>query len=224
MRAAYCARAKTCSHIERDHLPVESTVGHAAGEHKMLNKLSVFVAGVGAFAFAGCSSQSPASPSTPVVAVGDVDARAPKPAPGTYLLSFLASVNGTLQEVTSLPVSSEELILKAYVASSSGQPAQDGTVTFEYCSYKGGPRNDITRPDEAPKEACEQGTASWVRLTSLSVNAGSCPALGTGYACMDFGIVRIPRDVGFRFRYSPQGTQIPSGTSEAKNFTWVAAS
>jgi hypothetical protein len=145
-------------------------------------------------------------------------------ATGTYTLSFIARVDGTLQEVTSLPVLSTELILKAYVADSSGQPAQRGTVTFEYCSYKGGPPNDITRADEAPKEACEQGTASWARLMSLSVTAGTCPGLGTGYACVNFGIVRIPRDVGFRFRYSPQGSSIAAGTSEAKNFTWVAAS
>jgi hypothetical protein len=96
-------------------------------------------------------------------------------------------------------------------------------VTFEYCSYTGLPPNDITRPDEAPKEACEQGTGSWARLGSKSVAAGTCPSLGTGYACLDFGVVRIPRSVGFRFRYSPQGSDIAAGTSEAHNFTWVSA-
>ena len=46
----------------------------------------------------------------------------------------------------------------AHGADSAGQPAPRGTAVFEYCSYKGR-SNDITRPDEAPKEACEQGLA-----------------------------------------------------------------
>ena len=96
-------------------------------------------------------------------------------------------------------------------------------MTFEYCSYKGGPPNDITRADEAPKEACEQGTATWARLRSLYVSS-VCPALEPGYACLNFGVVRLPRDVGFRFRYASQGSGIASGTSESKNFTWTAGS
>ena len=136
----------------------------------------------------------------------------------------MARVAGTLQEVMSLPVQTAELILMASVTSSTGSAAQAGTVTFEYCSYKGGSPNDITRADEAPREACEQGTASWARLTSLSVSPGMCPALGPGYACMNFGVVRLPRDVGFRFRYASQGSGIASGTSQSKNFTWTIAS
>jgi hypothetical protein len=191
----------------------------------MKRTLFVVVVAGASFAFAACSSQSPVSPEPSPNAVGGPSMMAAKAsAPGSYTLSFIARVDGTLQGVTSLPVLSTELILKAYVTDSFGQPAQGGTATFEYCSYKGGPPNDITRADEAPKEACEEGTASWARLMSLSVTAGTCPGLGTGYACMNFGIVRIPRDVGFRFRYSPQGSSIAAGTSEAKNFTWVAAS
>ena len=41
---------------------------------------------------------------------------------------------------------------------------------------------------------------------------------------MNFGVVRLPRDVGFRFRYASQGSGIASGTSQAKNFTWTAGS
>lgn len=188
-------------------------------------KLTLVVVVFAGAAFAGCSTQSPVAPDTARLAVavpGAAEAKASSP--GTYVLSFIARVDGTLQEVTSLPVLSTELILKGYVTDISGHPAEGGTVTFEYCSYKGGPPNQITRPDEAPKEACEQGTASWARLTSLSVSAGTCPLLGAGYSCMNFGIVSVPRDVGFRFRYAPQGSSIAAGTSEAKNFTWVAAS
>lgn len=141
-----------------------------------------------------------------------------------YTLSFTVLGNGTYRQVSSLPVLSEELTLKAYVADSLGRPAQKGTVTFEYCSYKGGPPNDLARADEAPKEACEQGLARWSRLTSISVNGGRCPFLGTGYACMNFGIVQIPRDVGFRIRYEPQGSGIPAGETAPENFTWTVGS
>ena len=135
----------------------------------------------------------------------------------------MARVDGTLKEVTSLPVQTAELTLKAAVTSSTGTAAQAGTVTFEYCSYKGRPPNDISRADEAPKEACEQGTATWARLRSLYVSS-ACPALEPGYACLSFGIVRLPRDVGSRFRYASQGSGIASGTSQSKNFTWTAGS
>lgn len=97
-------------------------------------------------------------------------------------------------------------------------------MTFEYCSYKGGPSNDIERADEAPKEACTDGSARWARLTTRSVREGFCPTLGMGYACMNFGIVRIPRVIGFRIRYESQGSGIPSGMTAPENFTWVAGS
>ena len=175
-------------------------------------------------ACAGCSNQTPLAPSAAAGGAGELSAKPAAAAAGIYNLTFMAYVDGTLQEVTSVPVQTAELILKASVTSSTGSAAQAGTVTFEYCSYKGGPPNDITRADEAPKEACEQGTASWARLRSLYVSS-ECPALEpeTGYACLGFGIVRLPRDVGFRFRYASQGSGIASGTSQAKNFTWTAA-
>ena len=191
----------------------------------MKNSTIVLVVVLAAVALAGCSAPPPAAPDGSAGAAGGRSAtEARSSSPGTYTLSFMAHVDGGLQEVTSLPVSSAELILNAFVTNSSGQPAAGGTVTFEYCSFKGGPPNDITRADEAPKEACEQGGASWTRLRSVSVSSGSCGLLGTGYACLNFGVVAIPRDIGFRVRYSPQGSGIASGASEAKNFTWVPAS
>ena len=176
---------------------------------------------LGAVSVVACSGESPLAPSESSVVAREQAARGSQTVSGVYQLSFTAWRAAILEEVSSLVVSREELILKASVSSSSGAPAQKGTVTFEYCSYKGRPPNDITRADEAPKEACEQGLADWARLSSISVSGGSCPTLGTGYACLNFGIVRIPRDVGFRFRYSSQGSGIASGTSESKNFTWV---
>jgi hypothetical protein len=110
-------------------------------------------------------------------------------------------------------------MLQGYVADSAGAAATAGSVTFEYCSYAGRP-NDPAAADEAPMEACDQGTASWARLSSISVTAGSCPGFGTGYACWNFGPVDIPRQVGFRIRYQPQGSGIPAGTTAPRNFTW----
>ncbi len=171
-----------------------------------------------------CSGQSPITPIPSSAVAGDLSAKPSTGIPGVYDLAFTVYRNGTYEEVSSLVVSSQELLLKGYVTDSSGRPAQKGTVTFEYCSYKGGPPNDIERADEAPKEACAQGSATWARLTSISVSAGRCPRLGTGYACLNFGIVRIPREIGFRMRYEPQGSGIPAGTTVPENFVWVAGS
>lgn len=147
----------------------------------------------------------------------------PVPAvPGVYDLSFRVFRNGVFEPVSSLPVLSEEMIVMAHVEDTSGNPAQSGTVTFEYCSYKGVPSGDIDNPDEAPKEACDAGKATWDRLGRATI--GTClghPLPGT--ACVFFGIVRIPRDVGFRFKYAGRRGGVDSGMSGAANFTWTAA-
>lgn len=186
--------------------------------------LANLIVGVLCFALVACSGQSPVTPTASAALGGSLSARGAPGVPGVYELSFNVFRNRTYQEVSSLPVSSQELILKAYVSDSSGRAAKAGSVTFEYCSYKGRPPNDIERADEAPMEACAEGSADWARLASLSVTTGSCPTLGTGYACVNFGIVRIPREVGFRIRYEPQGSGIAAGMTEPKNFTWVAGS
>ena len=188
-----------------------------------MKKLSLVPILLGVCALAGCTGPTPVAPAAAPGAAGELSAKPSTGTPGVYTLTFLARVDGTLQEVTSLPVLSAELILQASVLSSTGTAAQAGTVTFEYCSYKGRPSNDISRPDEAPKEACDQGTATWARLQSLYASS-ACPGPDPGYACTSFGRVRIPRDVGFRFRYASQGSSIPSGTSPARNFTWTAGS
>ena len=188
-----------------------------------MKKLGLVPIVLSVFTLAGCANPSPLAPAAAPGGAGELSAKPSAATPGIYTLTFLARVDGTLQEVTSLPVQTAELILKASVTSSAGSAAQSGTVTFEYCSYKGRPPNDISRADEAPKEACEQGTASWARLRSLYASS-ECPALAPGYACLGFGVVRLPRDVGFRFRYASQGSAIASGMSQPKNFTWTAES
>ena len=143
------------------------------------------------------------------------------PSIGSYELFFYASRFGVLEEVSSMPVLSGELILRAFVEDSLGVPAQNGTVTFEYCSYKSLPPGDIDRTDEAPKEACDARIASWRRLRSVDI--GNCPRFGSGSACFNFGVVQIPRVVGFRFRFRDRTRDIDPGVSEAANFTWTAA-
>ena len=186
-----------------------------------IRKLTVAL--LAAASAAACSGESPVVPSPPS-AGGDLSAKPSQAVPGLYDLSFNTFNGAVYTEVSSLPVSSAEMNLKAHVTDSLGSPAQQGSVTFEYCSYKGGPPNDIERADEAPKEACLTGAARWARLTSVSVTEGSCPPLGPGYACMNFGIVQIPRDIGFRMRYDPQRSAIAAATTVPENFTWTAGS
>jgi hypothetical protein len=73
-------------------------------------------------------------------------------------------------------------------------------------------------------EACEDGQATWARLDSVSIGSAFCPIPGAGYACINFGPVSIPRVVGFRIRYEPQGSGISAGVTPPENFTWVEGS
>jgi hypothetical protein len=194
-----------------------------------LATLAIAVVGL---ASAGCSGQSPAQPTPtldPVRGLSVPSARsrgvesvdlsngvrtARGTIAGTYVLTFLSQN----QPVSTLPVCKPgvcpELILKAHVEGSSGA-ATDGTVTFQYCSLKGRPPNDITRADEAPSSACDvDGTAAWANLMRIGVNQS-----GDAYA--NFGYVQLPRTVGFRFKYSG-GSSIAAGVSPSMDFTWIA--
>jgi hypothetical protein len=114
--------------------------------------------------------------------------------------------------VSSLPFG-QELILGAHVKDSAGGLAQSGTVIFEYCSLKGIPTDDITRPDETPSESCANGSAAWVPLVTIGVNR-------SGDAYMNFGFVRVTPMIGFRFQYVGQGSSISDGTSAPRDITF----
>lgn len=177
------------------------------------NFASLIVAGLAVVALLACSGESPVSPGAAPEGNGGLDLLA-KSVPGSYELSFFKSDSSGLEPVDSLPVLSQELILGAHVAAAgSGLPAQSGAVTFQYCSFKGLPPNDITRADEAPSSACGDGSATWKSLTTVPVNT-------SGNAFMNFGIVQIPRTVGFRFRYLSQGSGIAGGMSAPRDFKW----
>ena len=186
--------------------------------HRKLACLIVAVLAAGAFV--ACSDQSPVAPGATPDGVGDLSLLS-QPVPGTYELSFFKNGPSGLEPVSSLPVCTvvadcEELILGAHVEA-SGVPAQGGAVIFQYCSFKGLPPNDPERADEAPRAACANGSASWANLpASVRVNA-------SGDAYLDFGVVKIPRTVGFRFRYFGQGSGIANDTSAPEDFTWVSA-
>jgi hypothetical protein len=177
--------------------------------------VAVLVAG----AFVACSDQSPVAPGATPDGVGDASLLG-KALLGLYQLSFVSGG----QEVSSLPVCTpgsvcQELGLKATVVDASGVPATSGTVAFEYCSFKGLPPNDPERADEAPREACKSGDGTWARLITVRVDAsGNIPVVS-------FGVVFIPRIVGFRFRYTGgQGSGIANGESAPENFRWCPVS
>jgi hypothetical protein len=172
---------------------------------KHLNLIAALFASI---VLAGCSSQSPTAPASGPGVGGELSARPSPAAPGVYQLSFL--YRG--QPVQSLPVG-QEAILKALVLNATtGLPATDGTVTFQYCS-RAGRKNDITDADEAPKVECDEGTAKWTTVVSVALNK-------KGEAFGGFGIVRIPRTIGFRFLFRPEKSGIDGGTSPHLDLTW----
>ena|SRR5687768_14023700 len=175
------------------------------------NRRSLMALMIGAASIAACSDQSPVTPT----ASDDfaVDLARVASVPGSYELSFWHRG----EEVLTLTTGGPELVLKAHVQQLvSGAPAQSGSVTFEYCSRKGGPSNDITRADELPSSECQPGGAgSWARLQTVNLSV-------SGDALIGFGFVTIPRTIGFRFRYSARKSGIADGVSAARDFTWVA--
>lgn len=122
--------------------------------------------------------------------------------------------------VTTLPVEDAELYLKAEIVSASG-PADRGSVVFEYCSF-GGPRHDVSSADEAPAAVCESGEGRWVRLNGVRISESFCPDGAPGTACAFYGVVAMPRTVGFRFTYRSQGGDIADGESQPLDFLWTA--
>lgn len=185
-------------------------------------QVGTFIVAAVACCSMSCADRSPSAPDAVPVTSESLSSRPGTAAAGQYEISFHAAMNRILQSVPSLAVDNQELILAAHVTDVSGTAATSGIVTFQYCSYKGLPPNDITRADEAPLEACADGSATWARLTSIQMDTQGCPQLGPGYACMDFGIVHIPRTIGFRFLFSGQKSGIASGVSAPQNFEWTA--
>jgi len=153
--------------------------------------------------------QPPLSPAGAAGVLGSSSSRVSgNTVPGTYELSFLMEqFPGGLQPIDSTLEVGRYLVLKATVRDGGGLLATQGSVTFEYCSARGAP---------APKASCEAGAGSWKRHMTMKLDASGFPPLAGWGACS------TPRSIGFRFRYAAQGSTIPSGTSAARDATWVA--
>jgi hypothetical protein len=128
---------------------------------------------------------------------GNAVAAPPAKVTGTYELDFLYS---------------GELVLAAHIEDDQQNPATDGVVVFQYCSYLGQPRNDVTRPDEAPSSACADGTARWANLRAR------VPVTTEGDALLNFGTVSVVDVIGFRYKYS-HGSEVANAVTEPED--WV---
>ena len=142
-------------------------------------------------AFIACSDQSPLTPGANPDRVG-YPSMLSQPVLGSYALTFSFDANNFIT-------------LQAHVTDYLGNPAQGGVVIFQYCSYKGSPPLDPSRIDEAPISACADGSAKWLTLAIVPVNA-------SGDAFSEVGPVNIVNVIGFRFRYIGQGSGIANYT------------
>lgn len=162
------------------------------------NRASLALSALAAFALVACSDQSPVAPRASPDGVQDVSTLA-RAVAGSYELSFFATA--------------PELILQAHVFTESGD-AQGGRVTFQICLLRGGPTLQMV---PLPSSECESGgSGTWVHLATVEM--GTCPSLGSGYACIDFGVAPSTATVGFRFRYVGQGGGIANGVSAPLDF------
>ncbi len=138
--------------------------------------------------------------SVAVVVLGGL--RAASAVPGLYELSF--DTTGPVPITNnSLPVG-QELVLKAHVENSSGQPVQRGRVIFQDCELRDHP---------APFAACDSGSGTWTSIFGMSVDA-------SGNAAVDYGFIATPSTIGFRFRYLGQGSGTANNVSQSANITW----
>jgi hypothetical protein len=156
------------------------------------------VSALAPFAFVACASESLVVPQATPQDVRYAITLA-RPAAGTlYQLSVYATTLGT------------GAVLDAYVLDAFGAPATSGTVAFYYCSLRGNP---------APSETCLTGGGHWVRYGSAGIiDTGP----NQGHALL--GFTESPPSgttIGFRFRYSGQGSGIASAPSDnVADYTW----
>jgi len=168
---------------------------------------------------AACSAQSPVAPATTgaptVTTTADGGAGAQTAgrggtsqpaADGIYEIVFLKEATSApwgLQSVVDNTLNvGEYLVLSARVTDASGVPAQQGRITYEYCSL-----NNV----KVTSAECHSGQGRWKRLWSMPVDP-----VGSRYG---FGSCSTPRTIGFRLRYDGDG-DIADGVSPAKDVTW----
>jgi len=156
-----------------------------------------------AFALVACSE----SPVAPITAPDDVAmARVAAAATGSYAISFLMETSTGLAPAGDAQPVGTYLVLKSEIRDAAGNLATSGSVKYEYCVSKG---------DYAPAAVCNSGAGSWRRLLSTSIDPVG--------QLVGFGFCTTPRSIGFRFTFSGRSSGIASATSEARDFTWIAA-
>lgn len=139
-------------------------------------------------ALGACSDQSLVAPAT--LERAESPPRFAQPQPGQYDLEFLWS--GTA------------LTIVVHARTAGGGAPDGGTATVQYCSL-GPPTDDITQPDEAASSACEDHSGHWVTRYRTPLNA-------SGDAYLNFGSVSVVTVIGFRLRYSGEGSGVENGT------------
>lgn len=173
---------------------------------KSFGKLDAFaIVVLGCMTVTGCSRESPIAPEASPADVSTQNRAAPQTAaPGTYEILFLKETRQGLQTVVDFTLNVREfLVLKSQITDSNGVPAQEGTVTYEYCE-----RQNV----KVPSAECESGAGRWKRHMSMSVDpVGSLAG---------FGSCSTPRTIGFRFRFDGLNGPIASGVSAARDVSW----
>ena len=160
-------------------------------------------------AASACSDESPAAPSPSIE---------PNLIPQTFTPPYTFNlVNTRGQSVASLPVvgvGGSELVLWAQVGG-PGVLEQNGTVILQACRNSTGTWR--------PSAECDSGAAAWtlVDIVKISEITGCGHASGKGNVCRNFGGMPAPITVGFRYRFEPEGGDIPAGVSASKDMTWV---
>ena len=155
------------------------------------------------FTCAACSGDAPVAPSASAPTVGARNEVAAKAAAaGTYEISFLKETRQGLEPIVNTLNIGEYLVLKSQVKDASGVLAEEGLVTYEYCSL-----NNV----KVKSSECDSGRGHWTRLMSMSVDPiGSLAG---------FGSCSKPRTIGFRFRFTGGG-DIANGVSASRDVSW----
>jgi hypothetical protein len=166
----------------------------------------IVIAVISLIGIAACSRESPVAPDgLPAIVSGHNQPSAQTGAPGMYEILFLKETFPGLQPVLNYTLNVHEvLVLKSRITDSNGVPAEEGTVTYEYCE-----RQNV----KVPSAECESGRAHWTRLMSMSVDQIGSLA--------NFGSCSTPRTIGFRVRFNGQGSGIASGVSAARDVSWI---
>jgi hypothetical protein len=149
-----------------------------------------------AFAFVACADQSPVGPDGTSESQ-QYDPALAQPVEGTYTMSFLPTGSGL------------GVILVAYVADASG-PAESGTAIFQYCALHG---------DPAPSADCDTGSGNWVPWGRAGILPP--PSQSVGFAFLTYDLAPTAgTTIGFRFRYTGQGSGIANGVSAPADHTF----